>query len=91
MTIFPQHQAFKILNDFLSKSGARGRDGRDLESGIAWLLWMLGFSVAHLGGTDRTQDAADLIATTPKNSGICEDEVRSTSVITPLTPCRSVR
>ena len=26
---------------------------------------MLGFSVAHLGGTQRTQDAADLIATTP--------------------------
>src|SRR5262249_16357023 len=56
----------ETLNDFLSKSGARGRYGRDLESGIAWLLWMLGFSVAHLGGTGRTQDAADLIATTPK-------------------------
>jgi hypothetical protein len=56
----------EILNDFLSKSGARDRDARDLETGIAWLSWMLGFSVAHLGGTERTQDAADLIATTPK-------------------------
>jgi len=55
-----------ILTEFLTKSGGRGRDARDLESGIAWLLWMLGFSVAHLGGTDRTQDAADLIATTPR-------------------------
>jgi len=55
----------EILNDFLSKSGAKGRDARDLECGVAWLLWMLGFSVAHLGATDRTQDAADLIATTP--------------------------
>jgi hypothetical protein len=56
----------EILNDFLSKSGGKGRNARDLESGIAWLLWMLGFSVAHLGGTERTQEAADLIATTPK-------------------------
>jgi len=56
----------ETLNDFLSKSGARGRDGRDLESGIARLLWMLGFSVAHLGGTSRTQDPPDLVATTPK-------------------------
>jgi hypothetical protein len=39
----------EILNDFLSKSGGRGRNARHLESGIAWLLWMLGFSVAHLG------------------------------------------
>ena len=57
----------EILNDFLSKSGEKGRNARDLESGIAWLLWMLGFSVAHLGGTDLMQEkAADLIATTPK-------------------------
>jgi hypothetical protein len=55
----------EILNDFLSKAAGRGRDARDLESGVAWLLWMLGFSVAHLGGTDKTQDAVDLIATTP--------------------------
>jgi len=27
---------------------------------------MLGFSVAHLGGTSRTQDPPDLVATTPK-------------------------
>jgi len=54
-----------ILSDFLTKSGAKGRNARDLETGVAWLLWMLGFSVAHLGGTGRTQDAADLIATTP--------------------------
>jgi hypothetical protein len=56
----------EVLTDFLSKSGAKSRDARDLEAGVAWLLWMLGFSVAHLGGTDRTQDAADLVATTPQ-------------------------
>jgi len=57
----------EILNDFLSKSGGKGRNARELESGIAWLLWMLGFSVAHLGGTEQMQEkAADLIATTSK-------------------------
>jgi hypothetical protein len=55
----------EILKDFLSKAAGKGRDARDLETGVAWLLWMLGFSVAHLGATDKTQDAADLIVTTP--------------------------
>lgn len=55
----------KILRDFLTKAGTRVRDARDLESGTSWLLWMMGFSVAHLGGTDKTQDAVDLIAITP--------------------------
>ena len=56
----------EILNDFITKSQGRGRDARDLEAGVAWLLWMLGFSVAHLGGTQKTQEAADLLATTPQ-------------------------
>jgi hypothetical protein len=55
----------EILNDLLTGPPARGRDARELETGVAWLLWMLGFSVAHLGSTPRTQDAVDLIATTP--------------------------
>jgi len=55
----------EILSDLLTKSQTRGRDARELETGVAWLLWMLGFSVAHLGSTPRTQDAIDLIATTP--------------------------
>lgn len=42
-----------ILRDFLTKSQGKGRDARDLEAGVSWLLWMLGFSVAHLGGTDK--------------------------------------
>lgn len=56
----------EILNDFLTKAQSKGRDARDLETGLAWLLWMLGFSVAHLGSTPRTQDAIDLLATTPQ-------------------------
>jgi hypothetical protein len=54
----------EVLRDFLSKSSGKGRDARDLEAGVSWLLWMLGFSVAHLGGTDKTQNAPDLIALT---------------------------
>lgn len=68
----PQRAAYEafddkleVLRNFLAKSGGKGRDARDLETGVSWLLWMLGFSVAHLGGTDKTQDAPDLIATTP--------------------------
>jgi hypothetical protein len=57
-----------ILRDFLENSQGKGRDARDLEAGIAWLLWMLGFSVAHLGGTAKTQDAPDLVATTPRGN-----------------------
>jgi hypothetical protein len=57
-----------ILRDFLENSQGKGRDARDLETGVAWLLWMLGFGVAHLGGTARTQDAPDLVATTPRGN-----------------------
>ena len=38
---------------------------RDLETAVSWLLWMLGFSVLHLGATKRLQDGPDLVATTP--------------------------
>jgi hypothetical protein len=30
----------EALKEFLSKSGGRGRNARDLESGVAWLLWL---------------------------------------------------
>lgn len=38
---------------------------RDLEAAVSWILWMLGFSVLHLGATKRLQDGPDIIATTP--------------------------
>jgi hypothetical protein len=63
------HEAFdnklEVLEGILTKALRRGEDARNLETGVGWLLWMLGFSVAQLGGLPRTQDAADLIATTP--------------------------
>jgi hypothetical protein len=54
-----------ILNEFLARSNSKGRDARDFEAAVAWLFWMLGFGVAHLGATARTQDFADIILTTP--------------------------
>jgi hypothetical protein len=54
------------LKGILAAAQGRGQEARELESVVAWLLWMLGFSVAQLGGTRRTRDAADLIVTTPE-------------------------
>ncbi|QPC87923.1 hypothetical protein GA830_15085 [Mesorhizobium sp. NBSH29] len=53
-----------ILRDLLSKPPGRG-NARELEAGVSWLLWMLGFSPAHLGNTTRLQEAPDIVATTP--------------------------
>jgi hypothetical protein len=55
---------FAILRDFMVAGGPKG-SARDLEAAVAWLLWILGFSVAHLGANTRTQDAVDILATTP--------------------------
>lgn len=52
-----------VLAELLARPAGRG-NARELEAAVGWLLWMLGFSVAHLGGTSKLQDAADLIATT---------------------------
>lgn len=57
-----------VLKDILAKAQGRGSQTKDFEAGLAWLFWMLGFSVAHLGGVPRTQDAADLVLVTPKGS-----------------------
>jgi hypothetical protein len=54
-----------VLKDILAKAQGRGQEARQFESAVAWLLWMYGFAPAHFGGTPRTQDAADLVATTP--------------------------
>lgn len=56
-------EGLEVLNDYLSKGPGKG-NARDLETAVAWLLWMLGFHVAHLGATPRNQEAPDLVATT---------------------------
>jgi hypothetical protein len=55
-----------ILNEFLGRSRTKGRDARDLEAGVAWLFWMLGFSTVQLGSTARTQDFSDVVLITPQ-------------------------
>ena len=55
-----------ILNEFLGRSHAKGRDARDFEVGVAWLFWMLGFGTLQLGSTARTQDFSDVVLITPQ-------------------------
>jgi hypothetical protein len=55
----------EALREILDKTPSKGFGARELESAIGWVLWMLGFGVAHLGGNSRMQDAADLIITSP--------------------------
>ena len=57
---------FEVIRKFLTRTDVKGQQSRDFEIGISWLLWMLGFNVAHLGGTGKTQDALDIVAVTPK-------------------------
>ncbi|HEY1171102.1 MAG TPA: hypothetical protein VGH19_07045 [Verrucomicrobiae bacterium] len=63
------HQAFDskldILQELIAKAESKGANARDLELAVAWLLWLLGFSATHIGGTPRTSDGPDLIAATP--------------------------
>lgn len=54
-----------VLRDFLFEAQRVRKEARDFEVGVAWLLWMLGFGVAHAGATPRTSEAADILATTP--------------------------
>ena len=54
----------EVLNEIVENQQGRYRS-RDFEAVVSWLLWMLGFGVAHLGDTPKMQDAVDLIATTP--------------------------
>lgn len=53
------------LREFLESGGLKKTDARLVESAFAWTLTMLGFQVFHLGGVERTQDAADLVACSP--------------------------
>lgn len=52
-----------ILKEVLAREGRA--KARDLEAAVSWLLWMSGFSPAHLGGVDRVQEAPDIILTAP--------------------------
>ncbi len=53
------------LQAIIANAQTRGQDARNLEAAVAWLLWMLGFSAAHLGAMPKSQDAPDLLMITP--------------------------
>jgi hypothetical protein len=64
------HQTFdgnlEVLRELLGKAYVKGQNAREFEVAISRLLWILGFAVNHLGGTAKTTDGPDLIATTPR-------------------------
>jgi hypothetical protein len=70
----PHRTAFEAFDNQLEliklifeKAEGRGFQARDLEAAIAWLLWMNGFLVVHLGGTQSVQvPGPDIIAMTPQ-------------------------
>lgn len=66
------HQTFDknldVLQELVAKAQAKGANARDLEIAVGWLVWMLGFSSTHIGGSKKTEDAPDLIAATPSGN-----------------------
>lgn len=66
------HQTFDknldVLQELVAKAQAKGANARDLEIAVGWMLWMLGFSATHIGGSKKTEEAPDLIAATPSGN-----------------------
>ena len=52
----------------ISQGFEKNPDSDEFEAGIANLMWVLGFSVIHLGSTDKTTKAADVLASTPNGN-----------------------
>lgn len=56
----------EILRNFLlPEIPLRGKVADDFETGVAWLLWALGFSTATFGTNAKTTEAFDTIAVSP--------------------------
>jgi hypothetical protein len=56
------------LKSIITNAQTRGQDAREFETAIAWLLWMVGFSVAHLGMGRRSRDAPDQVIVAPSGN-----------------------
>lgn len=52
----------EVISDYLAGTGQRPQ--HDFETGVARLLWLLGFAPAHLGGGHL--QSADIVTTTPR-------------------------
>ena len=61
-------EKLEILRDYLFEEQKPRKNARDFEFGVAWLTWMLGFSITQVGGTARSSDAPDILATTPQGN-----------------------
>lgn len=55
----------QTISDMIVEARAEPGAARKFESAVAWLLWLLGFSPAHLGDTAKVQDAPDILVATP--------------------------
>lgn len=53
-----------VLRKYLHIDGVPNAPGRDLEAGVSWLFWLLGFGGIHIGATKLISDAVDVMATT---------------------------
>jgi len=58
----------EVLRDYLFEEQKPRKNARDFEFGVAWLMWMLGFNVNQIGGTGRSSDAPDILATSPQGN-----------------------
>lgn len=58
----------EVLRDYLFEEQKPRKNSRDFEFGVAWLMWMLGFNVNQIGGTGRSSDAPDILATSPQGN-----------------------
>lgn len=60
-----------LMKEVFDSADGRSYQARDMEAAIAWLLWMHGFLVVHLGGTQKTQiPGPDILAMTPHSGHI---------------------
>ncbi|MCO6389297.1 hypothetical protein [Aliihoeflea sp. 40Bstr573] len=59
--------SLNVLSALLSGDTAkeRGSNSRDLERGIAWLAWLLGFAPLNVGSDRKLSDAVDVVAYSP--------------------------
>jgi hypothetical protein len=56
------------LKSIMANAQTRGQDAREFEMAVAWLLWMLGFSVIHLGAGRRSREAPDQVLAAPSGN-----------------------
>ena len=68
VSIEASDEKLEILRDYLFEEQKARKNSRDFESGVASLMWMLGFNVNQVGGTARTSDAPDILATSPQGN-----------------------